>query len=113
LQGVKPLHSLGQTQMSQAQQATRTTTKIKYPDRFNVLVLNDNFTPMEFVIQLLVEVFNKTIEEAKDATIKVHEEGKAIAGSYGLEIAEQKQQESTIIARHHGHPLKVIIEKVE
>jgi len=45
--------------------------------------------------------------------IKVHEEGKGIAGMYGLEIAEQKQQESTIISRHHGHPLKVILEKVE
>lgn len=99
--------------MSQAQQATRTVTEIKYPDRFNVVLINDDFTPMEFVIQLLVEVFNKTIEEAKEATVKVHEDGKAVAGSYGLEIAEQKQQEATIISRHHGHPLKVIIEKVE
>jgi ATP-dependent Clp protease adaptor protein ClpS len=68
---------------------------------------------MEFVIQLLVEVFNTSIEEAKEVMIKVHEEGKGIAGMYGLEIAEQKQQESTIISRHHGHPLKVILEKVE
>jgi|TARA_B110000908_G_scaffold49593_1_gene60607 ATP-dependent Clp protease adaptor protein ClpS len=68
---------------------------------------------MEFVIQLLIEVFNTSIEEAKDVMVKVHEEGKGVAGMYGLEIAEQKQQEATIIARHHGHPLKVIIEKVE
>jgi ATP-dependent Clp protease adaptor protein ClpS len=97
----------------QTQDATKTITEIKYPDRFNVVLLNDDFTPMEFVIQLLVEVFNTSIEEAKEVMIKVHEEGKGIAGMYGLEIAEQKQQESTIISRHHGHPLKVILEKVE
>ncbi len=97
----------------QTQDATKTITEIKYPDRFNVVLLNDDFTPMEFVIQLLVEVFNTSIEEAKEVMIKVHEEGKGVAGMYGLEIAEQKQQESTIISRHHGHPLKVILEKVE
>jgi ATP-dependent Clp protease adaptor protein ClpS len=97
----------------QTQNQTRTVTEIKYPDRFNVVLLNDDFTPMEFVIQLLIEVFNTNIEEAKECTVRVHEDGKGIAGSYGLEIAEQKQQEATIISRHHGHPLKVIIEKVE
>ena len=97
----------------QTQQSTRTITQIKYPDRFNVVLLNDDFTPMEFVIQLLIEVFNANIEEAKEVTVRVHDDGKGIAGSYGLEIAEQKQQEATIISRHHGHPLKVIIEKVE
>lgn len=97
----------------QTQNQTRTVTEIKYPDRFNVVILNDDFTPMEFVIQLLIEVFNTNIEEAKEVTVKVHEDGKGVAGMYGLEIAEQKQQEATIISRHHGHPLKVIIEKVE
>ena len=97
----------------QTQQQTRTVTEIKYPDRFNGVILNDDFTPMEFVIQLLIEVFNTNIEEAKEVTVKVHEDGKGVAGMYGLEIAEQKQQEATIISRHHGHPLKVIIEKVE
>ena len=60
----------------QTQDATKTITEIKYPDRFNVVLLNDDFTPMEFVIQLLVEVFNTSIEEAKEVMIKVHEEGK-------------------------------------
>jgi ATP-dependent Clp protease adaptor protein ClpS len=66
----------------QTQDATKTITEIKYPDRFNVVLLNDDFTPMEFVIQLLVEVFNTSIEEAKEVMIKVHEEGKGIAGMY-------------------------------
>ena len=99
--------------MSKEAVKTKTKNQLGYPPRYNVVIFNDDFTPMEFVIQLLIEVFNTSIEEAKDVMVKVHEEGKGVAGMYGLEIAEQKQQEATIIARHHGHPLKVIIEKVE
>lgn len=91
---------------------TRTTTEIKYPDRFNVVLLNDDVTPMEFVVQLLIETFNRGLEQAKEIMLNVHENGKGIAGSYGLEIAEQKQQEAVMIARHHGYPLKVSIEKI-
>jgi len=67
---------------------------------------------MEFVIQLLIEVFNKNIDQAKDITIAIHNEGRAIAGTYNHEIAEQKVHESTLLSRHHGHPLKIIMEKV-
>jgi len=97
----------------QTQEQVRTVTDIRYPDRFNVILVNDNVTPMEFVIQLLIEIFNCNTVEAKEIMLTVHESGKGIAGSYGLEIAEQKQQEATVIARHHGHPLKVVIEKID
>ena len=97
----------------QTQEATRTITELKYPERFNVVIINDDFTPMEFVIQLLIEIFNKSTSEAKEVMLNVHNNGKGIAGTYGLEIAEQKQQESTVIARHHSHPLKVVLEKIE
>ena len=97
----------------QTKEATRTVTEIRFPDRFNVLLLNDEHTPMEFVIQLLIEIFNRTTIQAKEVMLTVHNEGKGIAGTYGLEIAEQKQQEATKIARHHGHPLKVVIEKID
>jgi ATP-dependent Clp protease adaptor protein ClpS len=70
-------------------------TDIKYPDRFNVIIMNDDFTPMEFVIHLLIEVFNKNIEEAKDITIQIHELGKG-----------------TLLSRHNGHPLNIMMEKV-
>lgn len=92
--------------------STTTRTDIKYPDRFNVVILNDDFTPMEFVIQLLVEIFNKSIDNAKDITIQIHENGKGIAGTYNFEIAEQKVHESTLISRHNGHPLNIMMEKV-
>ena len=92
--------------------STNTRLDIKYPERFNVVVLNDDYTPMEFVIQLLVEVFNKSINQAKDLTLQIHEEGRAIVGTYNFEIAEQKTHESTTISRHNGHPLGIIMEKV-
>lgn len=92
--------------------STSTKTDIKYPDRFNVVILNDDYTPMEFVIHLLVEIFNKNLEQAKDITVQIHEQGKGIAGTYNFEIAEQKVQESTMISRHNGHPLAVMMEKV-
>ena len=68
--------------MAETQSDTITRTEITYPNRYNVVFINDDFTPMDFVVQLLVEVFNKTLEEAKDVTLQIHEKGKGIAGSY-------------------------------
>ena len=91
---------------------SKTRVEIRYPDRYKVIFLNDVFTPMEFVIQLLIEVFNKNIDQAKDITLMIHNDGRGVAGTYNFEIAEQKVHESTLLSRHHGHPLKVIMEKV-
>jgi ATP-dependent Clp protease adaptor protein ClpS len=88
------------------------SVEIRYPDRFHVVVLNDDVTPMDFVIQLLVDIFNKTLSQAKDITIAVHTQGQAIAGSYSHEIAEQKQLEATGMAREQGFPLKITLEKM-
>jgi ATP-dependent Clp protease adaptor protein ClpS len=86
--------------------------KPNLPKMFKVLVLNDDFTPMEFVIQLLVEVFNKDIDKAKDITLIIHNEGHAIAGSYNYEVAEQKVHEATNISRHNNHPLKIKMDQI-
>ena len=72
---------------------------LKYPNRFKVIVLNDDYTPMEFVIKLLVEIFHKKLENAKDITLEIHETGQAVVGYYNLEIAEQKTTEATVMAR--------------
>lgn len=98
--------------MAKAKSSTKTKTTLTYPDMFNVIFLNDDYTPMDFVIQLLVEVFNKDIEQAKNITLNVHEKGRGVAGTYNFEIAEQKTQEAQIISRHNGHPLKIIMEKL-
>mgnify|MGYP001595335570 FL=1 len=92
---------------------TRDKVELVYPHRYNVLLLNDDYTPMDFVIQLLVEVYNRTLDEATAVTMKVHEDGQGIAGTYSHEVAEQKQQESLMISRHNGHPLKIVLEKLE
>lgn len=97
---------------SKTQTQSREKTAIKYPNRYNVVIFNDDFTPMEFVIQLLIEVFNKNIEEAKDITLAIHNDGKAVAGTYSYEIAEQKVAECIVICRYNGYQLKVDLEKV-
>jgi len=98
--------------MARSKSKTIQRTQIKYPSRYNVIILNDDYTPMDFVIKLLIEVFNKDINQAKDVTMQIHEKGKAIAGSYNYEVAEQKVSEVTLISRHHGHPLKAIQEEI-
>ena len=98
--------------MARAKSKTIQKTELKYPDRYNVILLNDDFTPMDFVIKLIIEVFNKNIEQAKDLTVQIHDKGKAIVGSYNQEIGEQKVNEVTLISRHHGHPLKSILEQM-
>jgi ATP-dependent Clp protease adaptor protein ClpS len=92
---------------------TRDKVELVFPNRYNVLLLNDDYTPMDFVIQLLVEVFNRSLDEATTITMKVHDEGQGIAGTYSHEVAEQKQTESSMISRHNGHPLKIVLEKLE
>ena len=99
--------------MAETQSDTITRTEITYPNRYNVVFINDDFTPMDFVVQLLVEVFNKTLEEAKDVTLQIHEKGKGIAGSYNYELAEQKKAEAVAISRNNGHPLSILVEKIE
>ena len=90
---------------------TRDKVELVFPNRYNVLLLNDDYTPMDFVIQLLVEVFNRTLDEATSITMKVHEEGQGIAGTYSHEVAEQKGIETTLLARQENFPLQVKVKK--
>ena len=85
-------------------------TIITEPKRYKVIFLNDDKTPIEFVIELLMSVFRHTEETAKDITLKVHNEGSAVVGVYNFEIAEQKGVESTHLARQAGFPLQIKID---
>ena len=98
--------------MARSKQSTKSKVELKCPDRYDVIFLNDDYTPMDFVVQLLIEVFNKNLEQAKVIMMNIHENGKGIAGSYNYEVAEQKVHEAQIICRHNGHPLKIILEKL-
>jgi ATP-dependent Clp protease adaptor protein ClpS len=85
-------------------------TNAKEPERFRVVILNDNSTPMEFVIELLKVIFHHTQDAATQIMMQVHQNGKGTAGVYTYEVAEQKAMESTQIARTNGHPLGVSVE---
>ena len=85
-------------------------TVITEPKRYKVIFLNDDKTPIEFVIDLLKGVFRHTDETAKDITLKVHNEGSAVVGVYSFEIAEQKGVEATNLARQAGFPLQIKID---
>ena len=93
--------------MSKEAVLTKSKTQLGYPPRYNVVIFNDDFTPMEFVIKLLIEVFNKNINTAKDVTMQIHSNDTAVAGSYNFEIVEQKCAEAISIARANGHPLQL------
>lgn len=90
-----------------------TSTRLKYPDRYNVVFLNDDYTPMDFVISQLIDRFGMGIERATSVTMQIHENGSAVAGTYFYEIAEQKASEVITAARNQGHPLQVSLEKVK
>ena len=85
--------------------------KITEPDLYKVIFLNDNTTPMEFVIDVLCQIFKHSDTTARDLTVKIHEEGSAIVGVYTYEIAEQKRVEPTNVSRSHGFPLQIKVEK--
>jgi len=84
---------------------------ITEPRRWKVILLNDDTTPMEFVIGLLVEVFKHTESAAKDIMLQVHETGSGVAGIYSFEIAEAKAVEATNQSRIAGHPLQIKLEE--
>jgi ATP-dependent Clp protease adaptor protein ClpS len=92
------------------QAKTTVNTKITFPPRYKVIIFNDNHTPMEFVIKLLIEVFNKNIDQASEITQAIHTKGRGVAGIYNYELAEQKLTESQIICQYNGHPLRVDLE---
>lgn len=84
--------------------------KTQLPKKYKVLLHNDDYTTMEFVIQILELFFNKTEEEAKRIMLKVHNEGVGICGVYTYEVAESKASQVIRYAREHEHPLKCSIE---
>src|SRR4051812_15188979 len=89
---------------------TITGVKLKKPQLYKVVLLNDDFTPMPFVVEVLIDVFNKSLQDAKALTLEVHEKGRGIAGVFTKEVAEQKVDDTLAVAIHYGHPLKAVCE---
>jgi ATP-dependent Clp protease adaptor protein ClpS len=86
--------------------------KIKPPSMYRVVLLNDDYTPMEFVVDILQEYFNKNREAALQIMLKVHREGKGICGVYSKDIAATKVEMVLAHARQAGHPLQCVMEEI-
>lgn len=81
------------------------------PLKYKVIFLNDEHTPIDWVVGLLVDIFKHTHETAEKITLTIHTEGSGIAGIYFYEIAEQKALEATTASRNQGFPLQIRIDK--
>jgi ATP-dependent Clp protease adaptor protein ClpS len=86
---------------------------VKEPSKYNVIMLNDDATPMEWVISVLKEIFKHSNKDAEALTMKIHNEGSAVVGTYKYEVAEQKSIEAVNASRNHGFPLQLKIEESE
>ncbi len=85
--------------------------KTKRPPLYKVLMLNDDYTPMDFVVMVLQRYFNKDQEEATRIMLAVHYHGVGVCGVYPHEIAETKVNQVMSLAKAHGHPLQCVMEK--
>jgi ATP-dependent Clp protease adaptor protein ClpS len=85
---------------------------VKEPSMFKVLLLNDDYTTMEFVVEVLMQVFAKTLEAATEIMLNVHQKGIGVCGVYPLEIAETKVDAVHSLARERGFPLRCTLEEV-
>lgn len=86
-------------------------SKTKPPRLYKVLLLNDDFTTMEFVIEVLRIFFSKTTEQATQIMLKVHNEGSAVCGVYTKDVAETKVEQVSAFSTQHGHPLRCHMEE--
>ena len=88
-----------------------TSRAIKEPGKFKVIVCNDDVTPVEFVVAMLVSVFRHNEKTAMALTLEIHHKGSSVVGVYSYEIAEQKAVDGVNLARAHGWPLIIKIEQ--
>ena len=91
--------------------ATKTRAKTKKPSPYKVLLLNDDYTPMEFVVLVLKRFFNMDIDEATRVMLHVHQKGVGVCGTFSYEVAETKVTQVMDFARKNEHPLQCTLEK--
>ena len=91
--------------------ATRTRPRTKKPSNYKVLMLNDDYTPMEFVVLVLQRFFTMSIEDATRVMLQVHQQGIAVCGVFTYEVAETKVSQVIDFARENQHPLQCTLEK--
>jgi ATP-dependent Clp protease adaptor protein ClpS len=90
---------------------TRTGARLRRPSLYRVVMLNDDYTPMEFVVHILQSYFAKTLEDATRIMLDIHTKGSGICGVYTLEVAETKVSQVRRAVQKHQHPLQCMIER--
>ena len=98
-------------QNEEADVTTASKPQVKRPKRYKVLLHNDDYTTMEFVIYVLKRFFGKSAEQAQRIMIKVHKDGVGVCGVYTFEVAETKVEQVSKAAKEEGHPLQCTLEK--
>lgn len=96
----------------QHETSEKTKIKIREPRRYQVMMHNDDYTPMEFVVEILMDIFHKEEEEANRLMLLVHKGGKAAVGSYSYDIALSKLRAATDRAESEGYPFRMTLEEV-
>jgi ATP-dependent Clp protease adaptor protein ClpS len=91
----------------------RRSQRLEPPKMYQVVLLNDDFTPMEFVVRVLQEFFHKDRESATQIMLKIHLEGRGVCGVFTRDIASSKVDQVLQAAQHAGHPLQCVAEPVE
>jgi len=87
--------------------------KPRRPRKYHVVLLNDDYTPMVFVVWLLRVLFHKSDSEAQALMWRIHSEGRGVCGVYAYDIARTKQRQVAHLAEQHGHPLQCVLEVAE
>ncbi|MDR1908994.1 MAG: ATP-dependent Clp protease adaptor ClpS [Spirochaetaceae bacterium] len=90
--------------------ATRNAEKLREPEDYRVILLNDDYTTMDFVVEVLVLIFQKNEEDANRIMMDVHRKGRGIVGSYPWDIAQTKANQVHAAAREHEFPLRCLVE---
>lgn len=89
----------------------KTDNRVKEPKRYNVVMWNDDFTTMEFVVEILVDIFKKDEITAESIMLGVHQKGKAVVGTYPYDIAMTKVTTAIARAREQGYPFRMTVEE--
>lgn len=97
---------------AQLDSSSEVAEKLLEPDRYKVILLNDDFTTQDFVINVLQSIFNKSFEESLNLMLQIHNHGKGMCGIYPYDIAETKVVEVRKMAKEKQFPLRAILEKI-
>jgi ATP-dependent Clp protease adaptor protein ClpS len=84
---------------------------LEHPKQYKVFLLNDDYTSMDFVVEILMKLFRKNFQNAYSIMIEVHQNGRGLCGAYPYEVAETKVHQVSVLARENGFPLKAVMEE--